>query len=118
VTRPFWVAGGVLALVLAVIGVFLPLLPTVPFLLLSAFCFARGSARLHAWLLGNRHFGPLIRDWQKRGAINRKAKIAATISMVASVLLANAFGVPKWLIGLQTATLLAVALFVWTRPES
>ncbi|MCB2127726.1 MAG: YbaN family protein [Rhodobacteraceae bacterium] len=114
--RPFWVAGGLFALILGVIGIFLPLLPTVPFLLLSAFCFARGSTRLHAWLLGNRHFGPSIRDWQNRGAISRKAKIAASISMVAAIGLAIAFGVPKWIIGLQAATLLSVAVFVWTRP--
>lgn len=65
--QPVWIAAGGLALTLGVVGVFLPLLPTVPFLLLSAFCFGRGSSRLHRWLLQHRVFGPPIEDWIESG---------------------------------------------------
>lgn len=115
--RGLWLAGGVAALMLGAVGVVLPLLPTVPFLLLAAFCLARSSGRLHRWLLDHRTFGPPIRDWQSTGAIRRKAKWLATVSI------AGAFAVSVWLglgpavLGVQGAVLFAVALFIWTRPE-
>ena len=62
------------ALVLGVIGIVVPGLPTVPFVLLSAFAAARGSRKLHDWLLAHRRFGPMIRDWQAHGAVSRRAK--------------------------------------------
>lgn len=64
---------------LGVIGVFLPVLPTTPFIILAAACFARSSPRLEAWLLSHRIFGPLLRDWRERGAIPRRAKLAALV---------------------------------------
>ena len=72
---------GFIFLGLGVIGVFLPLLPTTPFLLVSAACFARSSERWHQWLLSNRIFGPMITDWQERKCIARSTKIFA-ISLV------------------------------------
>jgi uncharacterized membrane protein YbaN (DUF454 family) len=79
---------------LAALGVVLPLLPTTPFLLLAAGCFARSSARFYRALLGNRIFGPLIRDWREHGAIPRRAKILA-ITLMLSVMTATAlFAIP------------------------
>jgi len=72
---------GFIFLGLGVIGVFLPLLPTTPFLLVSAACFARSSDKWHRWLLSNRIFGPLIKDWQERKCISISTKIFA-ISLV------------------------------------
>ena len=72
---------GFIFLGLAAIGVFLPLLPTTPFLLVSAACFARSSERWHQWLLSNKIFGPMIKDWQERKCIARSTKIFA-ISLV------------------------------------
>jgi len=66
---------------LAVLGVALPLLPTTPFLLLAAGCFARSSARWHAWLRDNRLFGPLLLDWEQRRCISRRARGVALLSM-------------------------------------
>ena len=53
---------GTLSLVLGIVGVFVPLLPTTPFLLLAAACYARGSERLYRWLVGHRYLGQYIRD--------------------------------------------------------
>jgi len=67
---------------LAFLGLFLPLLPTTPFLLLAAFCFSRGSEKLHSWLLGHRTMGPIIRDWNERRVIRPRVKALAAITVV------------------------------------
>lgn len=65
------------SLLLGAAGTVLPLLPTVPFVILAAFFFARGSPALERWLVEHRRFGPHIRAWRSRGAISRKGKAAA-----------------------------------------
>jgi uncharacterized membrane protein YbaN (DUF454 family) len=109
---------GLVSLALGAIGIFLPLLPTVPFLLLSAICFANASERLHGWLLSHRVFGPPIQNWNERGAISRRAKWIASISIVASFALAILFGFGPLVLGIQGLSLIGVAIFVWTRPNS
>jgi uncharacterized membrane protein YbaN (DUF454 family) len=69
---------------LAVLGVVLPVLPTTPFLLVAAACFARSSPRFYGWLLSNRIFGPLIRNWRETRSIPLRAKITA-IAMITLV---------------------------------
>jgi len=72
-----WITLGSIALVLAIIGIFLPLLPTTPFLLLASACYLRGSKRLHDSLQRNRVFGPILRNYETHRAISRKTKITA-----------------------------------------
>ena len=112
-----WVGLGLLCVALAMIGVVLPLLPTVPFLLLAAFFFARSSSRLHDWLLNHQTFGPLITDWQSSGVIRPSAKRAATVSIAAVFGLSALIPVPTYVLIIQSIVLSGVMLFIWTRPN-
>ena len=76
---------GIIAVVLAVLGVFLPLLPTTPFLLLASACFARGSDKLHGWLLNNKLFGTALRDFEQGKGMPLKAKITALVLLWVSL---------------------------------
>jgi uncharacterized membrane protein YbaN (DUF454 family) len=76
---------GVIALLLAILGLFLPLLPATPFLLLASACFARGSDRLHGWLLRHRVFGAYLRNVEAGNGIPLRAKIVALAMMWASL---------------------------------
>lgn len=115
--RGLLVAAGALFVALAALGVVLPLLPTTPFLLVAAACFARSSPRLYRALLASRTFGPLIRHWRAAGAIPRRAKIAA-VAMIALVGGSSVvFFVPGVLPRAGVAAMLAVlALWIATRP--
>ena len=70
---------GIVAVSVGMIGVFVPLLPTTPFLLLSAACFARSSERLYAWLIHHKWFGDYIRHYREHRAITRRVKIVALV---------------------------------------
>jgi len=72
---------GCASLGLGFAGVFLPLVPTTPFILLSAFCFSRSSNRLHRWLLAHPTFGSLLLDWERDGAIRPRAKAWSILLM-------------------------------------
>ena len=76
-----WVAGSI-ALLLGLIGVVLPGLPTTPFILLAAACYAKASPKLHAWLLNHRWFGPMLRDWERDHSLAKRTKIIAVVSML------------------------------------
>ncbi|MEC8039118.1 MAG: YbaN family protein [Pseudomonadota bacterium] len=115
--RFIWAAFGLIALALGAIGVFLPLLPTVPFMLLAAFCFARSSERLHNLLISHPTFGPSILEWQERGAINPRAKRYATISVVLVFSISLIAQLPWHVLAIQAVTLSCVMLFIWTRPD-
>ena len=110
------------ALGLGLLGVVLPGLPTVPFILLSAWAAAQGSERLHAWLLAHPKFGTMIRDWHDHGAITRKSKWLASGAMLASAALLLAMA---WLTGYQRwwavvvpiGCMAVVGAWLWMRPE-
>ena len=108
---------GLSALGLGLLGVFLPLLPTTPFLIVAAWCFARSSQRLHDWLYDHPRFGPLLRDWEAYRVIPTWAKFCAVSAMAASFLYMAFFReMPFWLLGLTGAVLLAVAAYVVSKP--
>ena len=116
--RLIWFTCGGISLILAIIGIPLPGLPTVPFLLLAAFCFARSSDRVHSWLINHPKLGPSITDWQRSGAIRRPAKIAASCAIAASLALSILMGIPTKGVIAQAFVLLCVSIFIWTRPNA
>lgn len=118
IARALWATGGAVALALGAVGIVTPLLPTVPFLLLAAFCFARSSKRLHEWLLGHPTFGPPVQDWQRSGAISPRAKRLATLSIGLTFAISVALGLKPWILAVQAAVLVAVLIFIWRRPDA
>ena len=116
--RIIWLIFGLIALGLGCLGVVLPLLPTVPFILLAAFCFAKSSNRLHGWLLSHPLFGKMIQDWRQSGAISTKAKKMATISIALVFSISVITGVKPLILTIQAAVLGCVLLFIWTRPAA
>ena len=115
--RFLWNIAGLIFVALGIVGAFLPFLPTVVFMLVAAFCFARGSERLHRWLVSHPHFGPPIHDWQRHGAIRRPAKRMAMVAIALSFAVAAALGFGVWVLGVQALVLGAVSVFILTRPE-
>ncbi|MEM9441754.1 MAG: YbaN family protein [Pseudomonadota bacterium] len=115
--RFLWMIGGSISLGIGVVGIILPLLPTTPFVILAAYCYARSSKHMHDWLLTHRVFGPLINDWRRQGAIRRPAKILATVSIAAVFIISLLLGVATSVLLIQAAVLLAVLAFIWTRPD-
>ncbi|WP_436642277.1 YbaN family protein [Microbaculum sp. FT89] len=111
-----WRIAGATALLLGIIGIALPLLPTTPFLLLAAFCFSRGSQTWHDWLVAHPRLGVPIREWREHGAISRKAKMLAGLAMLGAIAGAAVFGAPRNVLLAQAGVMVFVALFVFTRP--
>lgn len=113
-----WTIAGLTSLGIGIIGIFLPLLPTTPLVLLAAFCFAKGSPRLHAWLVNHPRFGQSIRDWQEKGAVPPRAKRMALAAMAATLALSFVLGLSLVLIAIQALCLTCVAVFLLTRPNA
>ncbi|WP_319825199.1 YbaN family protein [Thalassovita sp.] len=116
--RYIWFTLGLISLAIGFAGVVLPLVPTVPMMILAAFFFARSSERLHGWLIEHPTFGPSIQDWQERGAISAKGKRIATLSIAVVFLFSVLLGLKPTILLIQAATLGAVLLFIWSRPNS
>lgn len=105
------------ALGLGLVGIVVPGLPTVPFVLLSAYAAARGSTRLHARLLADPSFGPMIRDWQSQGAVSRRGKWAATVAMSLAAVVMFVTAPKAWMAATGTTIMILVAAWLWRRPE-
>jgi uncharacterized protein len=113
--RVLWALGGLLALGTGIVGIFLPLLPTTPFVLLAAFCFSRGSSRAERWLLTHPRFGPMVRDWRLYRAIPLRAKQLAWVMMsVGSV--SAFFTMPLRWAWLPAVVCAAVGVWMWRLP--
>lgn len=103
---------GIFFLSLGTLGVFLPVLPTTPFLLLAAGCFARSSDKWHQWLLANPTFGPVIRDWNEKKCMSCKAKTMAVLCIILFGGYSVLFVIPVLIGKIITALLLGIGLFV------
>ncbi len=109
-----WIAVG-----LGFVGVFLPLLPTTPFILVAAWAFAHSSPRFRSWLLNHRIFGRMIRDWQENGSIPLHAKLIAVSMIGASLLWLIVWsGLSVVLLGVAVVCLVGAASFILSRPTA
>jgi len=104
-------------LALAIVGIFLPGLPTVPFLLLTAWFAARGSERLHSWLYAHPHLGKLLIDWEQQKAISRTSKVIAVIMLTASWAVMYHRLDDVWLLAGIAVLFVIIATYLVSRPE-
>jgi uncharacterized protein len=114
--RALWLVAGWLALLLGIVGIFLPLLPTTPFVLLAAFCFSRGSERWEHWLLHHPRYGPMVRNWRDHRAVPLRAKQLATGMMALSSAL-SWWMMPPTLCWIPAACCAVVATWLWSLPS-
>ena len=112
-----WRTLGGISLLLGMIGVVLPLLPTTPFVILAAFAFAKSAPTLHKKLLQSRTFGPLITKWEQKGAIAPRHKAMAVGMMAAAFGAAVLFGAPLYALAIQVVCMGGAAAYVVTRPN-
>lgn len=108
---------GLAATGLALAGVFLPILPTTPFLLVAAWAFARSSPRLDAWLRAHPRLGPMIAAWEARGAVPRSAKGLAVIGTASSLGAMTALRVAPPLLAIAAVLMTAVVAWLLSRPS-
>ena len=116
-TRWLWAALAWLSLLLGIIGALLPVMPTVPFILLSAFAATRGSGRLREWLVTHPKFGRAILEWERDGAVSRQAKWLAIGMMCLSSISMSIFAPHGWVAAVGIGVMAVVTLWLWRRPE-
>ena len=87
----FYTIMGIISLAVGVIGIFLPVLPTTPLVLLSAWCFYRGSERFHDWITNHPYFGPIIEEYGDEEGMTRESKVKAIGLTWTAVLLTSIF---------------------------
>ncbi len=125
IVRPILLLVGSLSLALGVLGIFLPILPTTPFLLLAAACFLRSSGRLHKWLVGHPTLGPHLAGFLFGGGVPRSAKRSALLTLWPAIALSCAIVVLRapspalrlWVPVSLVAIAGAVSAYIVTRPE-
>ena len=123
--RPLLAIFGLASLALGIIGIFLPVLPTTPFLLLAAFFFARSSERLHSWLVGHPKLGVYISGFLYGGGVPRKAKRAALLTLWPAIVLSSAIIIWKVDIAavrigapiIMVISAVGVSIYIITRPD-
>ncbi len=112
-----YLAAGFTSVGLGIIGIFLPIMPTAPFMILAAFLFSRGSKKWHQWLLNHPHFGVGLADWERHGVIQKKHKILATFMIGVSAVSVTYFSPIIWMTIACYVLFVLVLTFIWTRPS-
>lgn len=119
VARWTYLAVGWLFLILGAIGAFLPVIPTVPFLIVTAWAWSKSSKKLHHWLYSHPHYGPYLHDWDKYGVIPRTAKIWALAAMSGGWLFATLVVADSWVLPVVLGLIhLSVAAYIVSRPSN
>ena len=112
ILKPLLLTAGTVCLVLGAIGIFLPILPTTPFLLLSAACYFRSSERMYNWLLGNRWFGKYIKNYREGKGIPLKTKVLAVAVLWAGILYSAIMVVDEFFIAQLALLIIALGVSV------
>lgn len=115
--RLVYLCAGIVSVLLGLIGIALPVMPTVPFMLLAAFCFARGNPKWERWLVEHPRFGPPIVAWRTHGAIGRNAKIAATVAFTGSSIMGLLLLPDHWRF-LPLGVAVICCSWIWSRPSA
>jgi uncharacterized membrane protein YbaN (DUF454 family) len=119
IRRGLFLGLGVLFVILGVIGLFVPVMPTTVFMILAAACFAKSNRRLEQWLVNHRHFGPHIRDWRAHKSIRLSVKVVAIVLMGGSLLFSFfVLQLPFWALvaaGAMGVAMVGVLLWIPTR---
>ena len=115
--RYLYLIVGSLALAAGVLGVFLPILPTTPFVLLAAWCFLRSSDKLYAWVIDNETFGPTVKNYQEGKGITQKTRIKAIVMMWATISISVYFFVSNlYVIAVMYLIAISVSLYLYRLP--
>ena len=110
---------GAVSFLLGIIGIFLPIMPTTPFIILAAACWAKASPRFHRWLHQHRYFGPMVQNWEEKRAVPRRAKYLAYTMMTASCLMMlYRFPDQWWITAGAAAICLAGAVWMSRLPDA
>lgn len=105
-------------LILGIIGIVVPGLPTTPFLLLAGYFYSKGSERFHHWLLAHPRLGPPVQAWRAHGVVSRRSKVIATaFILINGVVIVVVIQTYWWAKALALGCLLGVLVFLWTRPS-
>ncbi|MBF6631765.1 MAG: YbaN family protein [Comamonas sp.] len=107
----------VLSLVLGIVGIFVPGLPTTVFILIAGWAAMRSSPRMHAWLWQHKLFGPMLQNWQAGGFVSRRAKRSATFMMAICAAVLWLVTTPLWVRIFACSCMVAVLIWLWQRPE-
>lgn len=113
----FWRLIAITALLLAAVGILLPIMPTVPFLLVATWAASRGWPELNDWLLNHPEYGPHISAWQENGAVSRRAKWLATVMLGGSTSILWLSSAPTLLAAGISTVFVVVLTWLWWRPE-
>jgi uncharacterized protein len=117
IKRRVYLAAGMLSFGLGSVGIFLPLLPTVPLYILAAFCFARSSPALEAKLMNHPRYGPHLVAWREKGVVSRKGKISATAAFAASIFVGFLMLSLPWSL-IPAGVAVICGTWLWRRPEA
>ncbi len=116
--RYFWLCLGFVSLGMAYIGVITPGLPYSPFVVFAAYCFAKSSPKMHAWIMNHRIFGPFITNWNQKRVFPLKLKFFMLASMCVSLILMYSGGVAVRGIAYTAVFMALVAIWAWRFPST
>lgn len=116
--RLIYLVIGLVSVGLGIVGAFLPVMPTVPFLIVSLWAFSKSSQRFHDWLYHHRVYGPMLRDWDQYRVIPLWGKIWACAAMAGGLTISAVFfDLPIWVLAGTATIMLAVAAYLLSKPS-